>query len=115
MLRRVLLILIVLPISVGLVMLAVANRHAVTLFVDPLSGADGASIDLPLFLVVSAAMIIGVLLGGTAAWLSQGRYRKAARRSAREARSAHDEVEELRASTREAPARTALAHRRNAA
>lgn len=36
-LRRLLLILIVLPISVGLVMLAVANRHSVQLVADPFS------------------------------------------------------------------------------
>lgn len=114
-LRRLLLILIVLPVSVGLVMLAVANRHSVPLFVDPLSGPEGASLDVPLFLVVFAAMIAGVVLGGVAAWLSQGRYRKAARRSAREARSAHAEVEELRAATREPSTRPALAHRRDAA
>lgn len=115
MLRRLLLILIVLPVSVGLVMLAVANRHEVALFVNPFAGAEGGSLDVPLFLVVFAAMIVGVVLGGMAAWLSQGRYRKAARRSAREARAAHEEVEQLRATTREAPSRPALAHRRDAA
>ncbi|WP_371348408.1 LapA family protein [Ancylobacter sp. IITR112] len=115
MLRRLLLILIVLPVSVGLVMLAVANRHPVSLVVDPLTGAGGWSVEVPLFLVVFTAMIIGVVLGGVAAWLSQGRYRKAARRSAREARSAHAEVEELRAAQRDSAARPMLAHRRDAA
>ena len=114
MLRRLLLILIVLPISVGLVMLAVANRHPVMLVVDPLAGAAGRTVDAPLFLVVFAALIVGVVLGGAAVWLSQGRYRKAARRSAREARSAHAEAEELRAAAHP-PARPALVDRRDAA
>lgn len=114
-LRRLLLILIVLPVSVGLVMLAVANRHPVSLVIDPLTGAGGWSLEAPLFLVIFAAMIVGVVLGGVAAWFSQGRYRKAARRSAREARSAHAEVEELRAAHRDPVTRPVLAHRRDAA
>lgn len=97
MLRRLLLILIVLPVSVGLVVLAVANRHAVTLVVDPIAGAEGWSLDLPLFVLLFGAMIVGVVLGGAAVWFGQGRYRRAARRSAREARAAHAEVEALRA------------------
>lgn len=115
MLRRLLLILIVLPVSVGLIMLAVANRHPVSLVIDPLTGPGGWAIEAPLFLIVFAAMIIGVVLGGVAAWLSQGRHRRAARSSAREARSAHAEVEALRAASREPAARPVLTHRRDAA
>lgn len=123
MLRRLLLILIVLPVSVGLVVLAVANRHAVTLVVDPIAGAGGWSLELPLFVVLFGAVIAGVVLGGAAVWFSQGRYRRAARHAAREARAAHAEVEALRASVAAASApalapaapRPVLSDRRDAA
>lgn len=121
MLRRLLLILIVLPVSVGLVLLAVANRHAVPLVLDPFAGAGGLSFELPLFLVVSGAAIVGVLLGGVAVWLGQGRWRHAARSAAREARQARAEAEDLRAilAARTAPAsppaHPALTDRRDAA
>lgn len=113
-LRRLLLILIVLPVSVGLVMLAVANRHPVQLVLDPFAGAAGWALDVPLFLVVSGAMILGVVLGGVAMWFGQGRYRRLARHSAREARHAHAEAEALRAAAAAPAARPALSDQRAA-
>lgn len=95
-LRRILTILVVLPISVGLVILAVANRHAVGLVVDPLG--SGWTVELPLFLVVFAALIVGVVLGGASVWLGQGRWRRAARRNEREVRRAKAQAEELKTS-----------------
>lgn len=110
-LRRILTILIVLPISVGLVMLAVANRQPVGLVVDPLG--SGWSVELPLFLIVFAALIAGVVLGGASVWLGQGRWRRAARRNEREARRAKAQAEELQTSlaarTGSSPARPAPA------
>ena len=124
-LRRLLLILIVLPVSAGLVLLAVANRHAVPLVVDPFAGTDAFSLDVPLFLVVFGAAIVGVLLGGVAVWLGQGRWRRTARSASREARQAKAEAEGLRAALaartapsggqESGPARPALADRRDAA
>lgn len=124
-LRRLLLILIVLPVSAGLVLLAVANRHAVPLVIDPFAGTDALSLDVPLFLVVFGAAIVGVLLGGVAVWLGQGHWRRTARSASREARQAKAEAEGLRAAlaARTAPAswpegvpaRPALADRRDAA
>ncbi|MDQ0511095.1 lipopolysaccharide assembly protein LapA domain-containing protein [Ancylobacter amanitiformis] len=108
-LRRIVTILIVLPISLGLVMLAVANRQKIGLVVDPFGGAW--SIEAPLYLVVFAALIVGVVIGGASVWLGQGRYRRAARRNEREARRARTQADELRAvvSAREgtAPSRPA--------
>ncbi|QIB33911.1 LapA family protein [Ancylobacter pratisalsi] len=105
MLRRIVLILILLPISVAVILLAVANRHSVSLLLDPFAGESGISVQIPLFLVVFGALILGVVLGGVSVWLNQGRYRRTARRSQREARRAAGEVEQLRAvAARTAPA-----------
>ena len=45
---------------------------------------------LPLFVVVFATLMLGVLIGGFASWIGQGRHRRAARQ-------ARAEVERLRA------------------
>ncbi|MCB4767438.1 LapA family protein [Ancylobacter sp. Lp-2] len=127
-LRRILTIVLILPVSIGLIMLAVANRHPVTLVLDPFAGALSA--ELPLFVVVLASLVIGVVLGGVAVWLRQGRYRRAARSAGREARRANAQVDSLRAAMSERAPRVPLApggamgpigpaalpdHRRNAA
>ncbi|MBS7544592.1 LapA family protein [Ancylobacter oerskovii] len=107
MLRRILTLVLILPVSIGLVMLAVANRHPVTLVLDPFAGALSA--ELPLFVVVLASLIIGVALGGITVWLRQGRYRKAARSAGREARRANAQVESLRAAMSDSRPRVPLA------
>lgn len=109
MLRRIVLILIVLPVSVGLVALAVANRHDVPLVLDPFARDSALAVEIPLFVVVFAALILGVVLGGTTMWVSQGRFRRAAREAGREARRANAQASELRAIVAaSAPARTGL-------
>lgn len=108
MLRRILMVVILLPLSVALVMLAVANRQKIGLVVDPFGGAW--TVEAPLFLVVFAALILGVVIGGVSVWLNQSRYRRAARRNGREARRATQQAEDLRASLaarNAAPARPA--------
>ena len=42
------------------------------------------------------ALILGVLVGGIAAWLRQRKWRRAARRLDGEARALHDEIESIR-------------------
>ena len=112
MLRRILLIVIVLPISVALVMLAVANRHSVGLVIDPLGGDGALTVQAPLFLVVFGALILGVLIGGITVWLSQGRYRRGARRANREARRANAQADALRAAVAgPGPNQPTLSHR----
>ncbi len=113
MLRRILLIVIVLPISVALIMLAVANRHSVGIIIDPLNGDGALTLQAPLFLVVFGALILGVLIGGVTVWLSQGRYRRGARRANREARRANAQADALRATVAgpALPNQPALPHR----
>jgi uncharacterized membrane protein YciS (DUF1049 family) len=96
-LRRILLILIVLPVSLGLIALAVANRHDVSLVLDPFARDAALSVSVPLFVLLFASLILGVLLGGMAVWMKQGRFRRAAREAGREARRANAQANELRA------------------
>jgi uncharacterized integral membrane protein len=73
--------------SVILLGFAFANRDLVTVSFDPFASSDNAAISFPapLFAVVIAAAMLGVVAGATATWLSQGRHRKASRLSRREA------------------------------
>ncbi|WP_407049146.1 DUF1049 domain-containing protein [Methyloraptor flagellatus] len=60
------------PVGIVLVALAVANRKPVVVSLDPFNAAAPAlALPVPLFLLVFGALILGVVLGGVAAWASQ--------------------------------------------
>ena len=72
--------------AVLLATLAVANRHSVPLVLDPFNPQRPViSIDLPFYIFLFAALILGVVLGGVATWLSQGKWRRMARKRAHDA------------------------------
>ncbi|MEJ8570531.1 LapA family protein [Microbaculum marinum] len=97
MIRRLVQFLIYLPLAVILIVLSVANRHPVTISLDPFNGTDPAvSVTLPLFLIIFAALLVGVVVGGTAAWLSQGKWRRRARVHRQEAARARYRLDETR-------------------
>jgi uncharacterized integral membrane protein len=91
MLRKIFNGLVLLPLAIVFVVFAVANRHAVKVSFDPLNGTDSAlSLSLPLFVVILLAAIAGVAAGGSATWLRQRRWRRAARANERIAREARE-------------------------
>jgi len=96
MIRRIVQILIVVPLAILIVVFSVANRHAVMISLDPFGGAEPKlSLAIPLFLVVLVTLFVGVVIGGMAAWVSQGKWRRRARLSRQEAaqwRSRADEA-----------------------
>jgi uncharacterized integral membrane protein len=78
--------LILLPVAAVILCFAVANRHSVTVFFDPFVNEDhDYAVAVPLFLALILALMLGVLIGGIAAWLGQGKHRRAARRAKAEA------------------------------
>jgi uncharacterized integral membrane protein len=84
-LRRIVAAIILVPLAVLIIAFAVANRETVTVSLDPFGGHDpAAAMSLPLFALVIVLLIIGVLIGGAAAWSRQGKWRGAARRFERE-------------------------------
>jgi uncharacterized integral membrane protein len=92
--RRILTVIIVIPLAVILIAFAVANRQAVTVSFDPFSSTDAASAaTLPLFVLIFILVILGVIAGGIAAWLGQTKWRRAARRLDAEVRALRDEVD----------------------
>ena len=79
--------LLLFPLAILVVLLAVANRGPVTLSLDPFSReAPEIAVTVPLFAVIFAAVMLGVVIGGMGAWLAQGKHRRAERRYKREAR-----------------------------
>jgi uncharacterized integral membrane protein len=85
-LRRIVWLLVAFPAAAILVTLAVANRHAVRLVLDPFRPDEPVLwIDLPFYAYLLIALVIGVALGGTATWMTQSRWRRTARRRAQEA------------------------------
>jgi uncharacterized integral membrane protein len=90
--------LILLPVAILVVLLAVANRAPVTLSLDPFSqDAPEFAIQVPLYAVIFAAVMAGVVIGGTASWLAQGKNRKSRRQLRRETRQLRYETERLKA------------------
>ena len=85
MLRKIVTAIILVPLAILIIAFAVANREMVTVSFDPFSGHDpAAAVSLPLFALVIVLLIVGVLIGGMASWLRQGKWRGAARRFERE-------------------------------
>jgi uncharacterized integral membrane protein len=96
-LRKIVSAVIIIPLVVILVAFAVANRQSVTISFDPLSSAHPAyAITWPLFLIVFAVLILGVVIGGFATWLGQGVWRRTARRLDADVRALHEELAAIR-------------------
>jgi uncharacterized integral membrane protein len=95
--RKFLTALVVIPLGIFFVIFAVANRHLVTVSFDPFNSATPTvAVTLPLFVVIIAVAMLGVLAGGMATWFRQGRFRRAARHSEAEARQMRTQLADLR-------------------
>ncbi len=91
--------LVLVPLSVVLVLFALANRHLVSInfnpFVTPTTDpAPGYGV--PLFVVLYAMLLIGVLSGGIATWFAQGHHRRREKHWRRETQQLGEEIERMR-------------------
>lgn len=97
MFRKITTAIIVIPPAVLLIAFAVANRHSVTVSFDPFTAVNPAyAATLPLFAVILLVLIVGVVVGGVAAWIRQSKWRRAARQLDGEARQLRAELDDLR-------------------
>lgn len=78
-----------------IVTIAVSNRHTVPLILDPISEKPILFIERRLFEYLLATLIFGVILGGTATWLTQSHWRRSARTRAQEAMRWQAEADRL--------------------
>jgi uncharacterized integral membrane protein len=94
--RKIVTAIIVIPLAVVIIAFAIANRQMVTVSFDPFSVTEPAAVvTLPLFALIILLLIIGVLIGGAAAWLRQSRWRSTARRLEREVADLRVKVDAL--------------------
>lgn len=104
MFRKIVTAIVIIPLAAILIAFAVANRQMVTVSFDPFSAADPAyAATLPLFILVFVLVILGVIVGGVAAWLRQAKWRRTAHRLDADVRALHQELEALRRHQTAAP------------
>jgi uncharacterized integral membrane protein len=82
---------VTLPVTLVVVIFAVANREQAVLSFWPLPWSAG----LPIWLIVLGCLLTGFLLGATVAWLSGGPRRRRARQTAERARELARQLAEL--------------------
>lgn len=96
--RRFFTALVLIPLGLLFVVFAVANRHLVTVSLDPFNSTDPSiGFTLPLFVVIIAVAILGVAAGGSATWFRQRHWRRAARQHEADAQAARAQLADLRA------------------
>jgi uncharacterized integral membrane protein len=112
--KNLLRLIVVAPVAILFLVFAFANRHIVTVSFDPFVEGDipAFALSAPLFVVLILAVMLGVIAGGAATWLAQGRYRRTARNSRAEADQLRLETTRLRAEAQ--AARAAASDNRNA-
>lgn len=95
--KRLFKFLFLIPVALVVLALAVANRHLVTIFLDPFAGPapEGTQIVAPLYIVMLLSVLVGIIVGGVTTWLEQGKYRRAARRSRSEANALRGDLARL--------------------
>jgi len=92
--RNIVAALVLIPLAIVIIAFAVANRQAVTVSLDPFSAEHlAASVTLPLFALIIAVLIVGVVIGGMAGWLRHGRWRRTARRLERDIARLRGEID----------------------
>jgi uncharacterized integral membrane protein len=95
-LRKIVTAIIVVPLAAIIIAFAVANRQAVTVSFDPFSTTSPAyAATLPLFVLLFIVLILGVIIGGIAAWIRQSKWRRVARQLDADVRALHDELETI--------------------
>jgi hypothetical protein len=100
--RKLITLLILVPLAIAFIVFAVSNRQLVVISLDPLDAAHPVlTVSLPLFALILVLVIAGVIVGGVAAWLRQAKWRRAARFYAGQARELRAELDALKRRTGE--------------
>jgi uncharacterized integral membrane protein len=76
---------VMIPAFAVLVALAVANHQPVTVSFNPFDSSDpDLAVTVPLYVAGFTVLIAGVVIGGFAAWVKQGKHRRIGSRLAAE-------------------------------
>ena len=96
--KKIINLLVLVPLGIVLIVLCVANRQSVTLALNPFRPEDSVlSFSAPFFVFLFLAVIFGILVGSAATWVTQGKHRKRARVEAKEANRWHAEADRQKA------------------
>ncbi len=102
MIKRIITLVILVPVAIVLILLSVANRQTVTLAFNPFEPSDPVlSQSAPLFVFLFAALMLGMIMGSLATWFNQGKHRSRARTKAQEAVKWHSEADRQKAKATE--------------
>ncbi|WP_420406719.1 DUF1049 domain-containing protein [Hoeflea sp.] len=116
MVKRIIGLVVLIPLAIVLIMLSVANRTAVTLALNPFQPQDQVlSVTAPFFVFLFAALMLGMIIGSLATWFKQGKHRKRARKEASEAVKWHTEADRQKAKAKEIAAALPAPENRDAA
>ncbi|MFD1198359.1 lipopolysaccharide assembly protein LapA domain-containing protein [Brucella gallinifaecis] len=75
--KRIVTIVIFVPLAIILIALSVANRQSIGLTIDPFNpGNPALTYQAPLFIWLFGALILGALIGAAVTWLAQGKHRR---------------------------------------
>jgi uncharacterized integral membrane protein len=99
MLRRIVGWVVLVPLCLVMIIFALANRQLVVVNFNPLVPSEALTtpgVGVPLFLVLFAVLLIGVLLGGIATWFAQAPHRRDERAYKREAERLNREMSAIR-------------------
>ena len=95
--RKIIAALVLVPLGIVIIMFAVANREIITVSFDPFDSTNpAAAVKLPLFILIFVLVGLGILIGGTAAWLKQHKWRVRARRAEADRRRLRTELDARR-------------------
>jgi uncharacterized integral membrane protein len=106
--RRIVGWVVLVPLSVVLIVFALANRQLTVVNFNPLvspAALSSPGVGVPLFLVLFGVLLVGVMLGGVATWFAQGSVRRDKRQWQREAERLRRELDTAR--RRNGPSRPA--------
>src|SRR5689334_16189671 len=101
MMRRIVGWIVLVPLSLVLIVFALANRQLVIVNFNPFVPSDALAtpgVGVPFFLVLFGVLLLGVVLGGIATWFAQASHRRDERAWRREAERLNREVEAIRRS-----------------
>jgi hypothetical protein len=90
---------ILVPLCLGLITFALANRHFVVVNFNPFAPVESTVVPgygVPMFVVLYVVLLVGVLLGGIATWFAQASHRRREKHWRREAHMLNNELEKLR-------------------
>ena len=94
--RRFFFLLLAILAAAMLMPIGIANRQPVSLNLDPFARTPSPlAVDIPLSLLMFLLLMLGLLLGGLATWLGQGKWRRTARHKSREAYQWKSEADRL--------------------